>query len=123
MPENSASSLGAAGAVIAFFRRYSLFAYAAVFAFLGQFLAAGTMILLDKENIVDFSAADPNETAAFNILAGAFILQIIFLLIGLARSGVIMRRILIGVASLIWAISSLMLLFVGLQCGLYDACL
>jgi len=123
VPENSASSLGAAGAVAAFFRRYSLFAYAAVFALVGQFLAAGAMALLNREGAVAFSAADPNETAAFNILAGVLVLQIVFLLIGYASSGVIMRRILIGVAALIWAVSWLMLLFVGLQCELYGACL
>lgn len=106
-----------------FFRRFSLFAYAALFAVSGQFIAAGAMSLANRLGLVDFKAADPSETAAFNILAGIFVVQIAFALIGLARSGPTLRRFIIGGASLVWAVSSLMILFVALQCDLYGACL
>jgi len=123
VPEILASPKNAAGAIVAFFRRFSLFAYAALFAVLGQFIAAGAMSLARRSGLVDFKTADPNETAAFNILAGVFVVQIAFVLIGLARSGPTLRRFIIGGAALIWALSFLMILFVALQCDLYGACL
>lgn len=120
VPETNDDFRSRKGAIL---NRVTLFAWSALFAVSGQFIVAGAMSLARRSGLVDFKAADPNETAAFNILAGVFVVQVAFILIGLAKSGPTLRRFIIGGAALIMAFSFLMMLFVALQCDLYGACL
>ena len=94
-----------------------------LFALIGQWLAAGAMSLANAGGLVDFSTADPSETAPFNVLAGVFVLQILFILIGFGRSGFTLSRLFRAVAALLWALAWLMIFYVALACDLYGACL
>lgn len=104
-------------------RHVSFFRIALLFAIVGQPLAALAMHLLSTTGVVDFVHINPGADAAFHILAATFTLQIILILIALARRGVSFKRLAASVAVLLFALASLMLLFVALQCGLYGACL
>ncbi|MGD9799232.1 MAG: hypothetical protein AB7F91_09005 [Parvularculaceae bacterium] len=104
-------------------RHVSFFRIALLFAVLGQSAVALILHVMGATGLVDFVSADPNQTVAFNALTGVFVLQIVMILIALARIGLTFKRAFFSVASLIFALAMLMLCFVFLQCDLYGACL
>ena len=105
-------------------KRYvSFFRIALLAAVAGQPVTAFILHLLSENGLIDFANADPDGSAAFHILAGVFVLQIILILIALARIGINLKRLVASVASLIFAFAAVMILYVTLQCDLYGACL
>ncbi|HNR77338.1 MAG TPA: hypothetical protein PKM48_09425 [Parvularculaceae bacterium] len=107
-----------------FLKRYvSFFRIALLFAVAGQPLAGLALHLLKEADVIDFARIDPGAGAAFHILAATFIFQIILILIALARIGTNLKRLTASIAVLVFAFASVMILFVMLQCDLYDACL
>ena len=104
-------------------RHVSFFRIALLFAVAGQSAVALSLHFLGKAGLIDFAAADPGGEGAFHVLAGAFVLQTILILIALARIGLNMKRLTASVAALTVAFAAVMILFVTLQCDLYGACL
>lgn len=104
-------------------RHVSFFRIALLFAVTGQLIAALFLHLAGKFGGVDFKSADPGEGAAFHILAGVFVLQLVLILVAIARIGVNFKRLAGSLAALTFGLAMVMILYVWLQCDLYGACL
>lgn len=104
-------------------RGLSLLTLAILFALIGQAAIASLLSALDALQLVDFSAVDASRAAAFYVLLALFFLQASLVFIGIARSGIRFANVAAGLASLLWALSMMMIHYVALQCRLYGECL
>lgn len=115
--------IGKPGATARGAHGFPIFSVAMLVTLAGQLLAAAVIIALNSAGLVNFSVADPDATAVFYILSAIFILQLIFMLVALARAGLTFGRFIAALAALGWSLGLLMLLWVSLQCWVYGACL
>jgi len=99
----------------------SYFALAVIFALVGQFIAYGALDLL--AGAVDFAKADPAHSTPTLVLGLTLFAQIILLALGLSKSGFTAMRAAVGTGAIIFSFAMLLLLWVALQCVLYNACL
>jgi hypothetical protein len=104
--------LGAIGALVTF-------PVAVTLALVGQFILASVLV-----------AADPAPEGASGDVGGATTLQVVLfvlqgaaLVYATARSGAGPGRVYLALAALIWAIASMLLMYVTLQCGVGGVCL
>lgn len=95
------------------------FPVAVMLALTGQFILASLLV-----------AANPAPEGASGDVGGATTLQVVLfvlqgaaLVYAAARSGAGPGRVYLALAALIWAIGSMLLMYVALQCGVGGVCL
>lgn len=104
--------LGAVGALITF-------PVAVTFALTGQFILAAILTMANPAG----EGASGETGSATTLQVILFILQGAALVYSAARGSARPGRVYLALAALIWAIGSMLLMYVALQCGVGGVCL
>lgn len=95
------------------------FPVAVTLALTGQFILAGLLSAMNPAP----EGAEANAGGATTLQVLLFVLQGAALVYAVARSGANPGRVYLALAALVWAIGSMLLMFVTLQCGVGGVCL
>lgn len=120
-----AAKSGASGAPAALLRLLAklgaliTFPVAVTLALVGQFILAALLTMANPAP--EGASGDVGSATALQVFL--FVLQGAALVYAVARGGARPGRVFLALAALVWAIGSMLLMYVALQCGVGGVCL